>query len=483
MKKFYLLFFLAFSIILVTKGFADWEPFHINSNYTYSLKDNKERVVNILFDSVTQKGKYTILYSSKFIEDRKFSCIDSLEHSIRAKNLYQSRLVPDSICFDDKYIYFQLPNSSKNYLYFPYNGNIGDSVITQKSDYLNYLFKIENKEYSLSSDSVITIGVYEVGSNNSYSKKVTTLKISKMLGFLQYSTFNTYYISELELEGIKSTENQIGFVATNEDISRMANNIIKALGSYHTGDMLSWYIDDYNIENSGYYLDSITNVIYEGNKKIFFFNRTKYFNNYKVYSNGQYIIDSTELYAQFTKPINSFNLNIPYIFLTQDEEEWGRPVHYLDCYYKTENNVLKDSLSIKYYGTFVNSNCMPTSPTDVDYSCEFNGTTGFAEYKYGNGNIILLGIKLSDGTIIGNYNIVSVQENYITSRFLSPNPVFDKLNLYNLPANAMSYEIYDQLGIKVSGGIIANEIDVSTLPAGIYFLKIGNEKPRKFIKV
>jgi hypothetical protein len=65
---------------------------------------------------------------------------------------------------------------------------------------------------------------------------------------------------------------------------------------------------------------------------------------------------------------------------------------------------------------------------------------------------------------------------------LFPNPTTNKLKIKEIPDGATKYEIYNHLGAIVSEGVISNEIDVSTLPAGTYFLKIGNTQ-KKFVKI
>jgi len=65
-----------------------------------------------------------------------------------------------------------------------------------------------------------------------------------------------------------------------------------------------------------------------------------------------------------------------------------------------------------------------------------------------------------------------------------PNPTTNKLKIKEIPEGVTNYEIFDQKGIKVSEGIISNEIDVSMLAAGSYFLSFKNgQKPIKFVKI
>ncbi len=77
---------------------------------------------------------------------------------------------------------------------------------------------------------------------------------------------------------------------------------------------------------------------------------------------------------------------------------------------------------------------------------------------------------------------LSVKE--VTRKILElfPNPTTNELKIKEIPDEVTKYEIYNQIGIKVTEGMISDEIDVSTLPAGTYFLKIGNTQ-KKFIKI
>jgi hypothetical protein len=79
---------------------------------------------------------------------------------------------------------------------------------------------------------------------------------------------------------------------------------------------------------------------------------------------------------------------------------------------------------------------------------------------------------------------VGIKEHGKNSKLtINPNPTSDKLTLSQIPDGAENFEIFDNLGIKVSEGLLGKEIDISFLPVGIYFLKLNNTaKPLKFIK-
>jgi hypothetical protein len=47
------------------------------------------------------------------------------------------------------------------------------------------------------------------------------------------------------------------------------------------------------------------------------------------------------------------------------------------------------------------------------------------------------------------------------------------------------YNIFGECVLTVETGLrpVSTKIDISALPAGVYFVKIGAEKPRKFVKM
>lgn len=79
-------------------------------------------------------------------------------------------------------------------------------------------------------------------------------------------------------------------------------------------------------------------------------------------------------------------------------------------------------------------------------------------------------------------NITNVVENSNGRMAIYPNPTHDVLILES--PDAMGYSIINLTGRKVKEGLVKNAsettIDVSDLPAGMYFIKVGNET-RKFV--
>jgi hypothetical protein len=88
----------------------------------------------------------------------------------------------------------------------------------------------------------------------------------------------------------------------------------------------------------------------------------------------------------------------------------------------------------------------------------------------------------------GNSPLLSIPENELALVNISPNPVIDKINIKtNLPLQ--SIKIYDATGKKINVPVLKNrkKIDISSLVAGIYYLKIQlkdtNSIIRKIIKL
>jgi hypothetical protein len=76
---------------------------------------------------------------------------------------------------------------------------------------------------------------------------------------------------------------------------------------------------------------------------------------------------------------------------------------------------------------------------------------------------------------------VSVSENQVSEISFYPNPSDNGLFFVNGLANEL-YEVFDISGkLVASGNIRANQIDLSQLEAGSYFIKVGDYKPSQVI--
>ncbi|PBQ33512.1 hypothetical protein CNR22_17590 [Sphingobacteriaceae bacterium] len=81
----------------------------------------------------------------------------------------------------------------------------------------------------------------------------------------------------------------------------------------------------------------------------------------------------------------------------------------------------------------------------------------------------------------------SLNEEELQKVILYPNPVKDKLNIEGFVTSNLSYEIFASDGKRVktfnpASFALESQVDVSTLAAGIYFLKITDDQTKKYLK-
>ena len=110
--------------------------------------------------------------------------------------------------------------------------------------------------------------------------------------------------------------------------------------------------------------------------------------------------------------------------------------------------------------------------------------------NYFNGSLDDIGIwnrALTPNEISILYqSTLSVDPFSTSSVKIYPNPASDFLQLEVAAENiGTAYQIFDDLGRIVATGTMVDtttEVSVSSLKTGLYFVKIGEQKPLKFIK-
>ena len=124
------------------------------------------------------------------------------------------------------------------------------------------------------------------------------------------------------------------------------------------------------------------------------------------------------------------------------------------------------------------------SATATDPNATVTGT-GVQQLATG-ANHFTITVTAEDGVTTETYTItviradVGVDEHRLSNITLHPNPTTGELTITNYELGITSVEIYDIYGRKISSHhlILSSSyhlINISHLPAGIYFLKIGNE--------
>jgi hypothetical protein len=156
-----------------------------------------------------------------------------------------------------------------------------------------------------------------------------------------------------------------------------------------------------------------------------------------------------------------------------EKNEWGYPLLLADYIYNSD--------SCKFDGM--------VSEQEIWYLFPKVGLAFFQGFgDFGQGLTTLEAYTL-DGKLYGSIPEVfnSVNDNETNNLLLFPNPTSDKLTLSQIPDGTVSYEIFDIFGERVLSVETIHElslqIDVSSLQTGVYFLKLNNQPPVKFIKL
>jgi hypothetical protein len=93
---------------------------------------------------------------------------------------------------------------------------------------------------------------------------------------------------------------------------------------------------------------------------------------------------------------------------------------------------------------------------------------------------------------LSDFGLSDIEDNFSSqnNEIISPNPASDYINvdmsfLRMHESEIKIYNIFGECVLTVETGLrpVSTKIDISALPAGVYFVKIGAEKPRKFVKM
>jgi WD40 repeat protein len=106
-----------------------------------------------------------------------------------------------------------------------------------------------------------------------------------------------------------------------------------------------------------------------------------------------------------------------------------------------------------------------------------------------NGKFIAFSIGRTIGVFKTHFDDVSVNEPFEPDRILYPNPTNDYINIIVQNIETIQeigiYNIFGErvMTVETQNFVSLQKIDVSSLPPGVYFLKVGNAKPMKFMVV
>ncbi|OGU57865.1 MAG: hypothetical protein A2X64_10240 [Ignavibacteria bacterium GWF2_33_9] len=206
--------------------------------------------------------------------------------------------------------------------------------------------------------------------------------------------------------------------------------------------------------------------------------KNKFLNSLKIDKNGFVYLGLTKLFT--------FDRDTTWT-VYKDNSFYTRDI--MDIDFDINNNIWL-SLEVPMGGLAYSSDLINWTGIDTLNSPLPNDNVySLAIDNYGNKWIGTYGGGLAvyrKGGVVGVKDIIS---NYNSDLQFYPNPVFSTFSLSQIPEGSVKFEIFDIFGNRVLSVEIMHEsslqnIDVSFLPAGIYFLKFNNQsKPIKFMKI
>ncbi len=476
-------FIIVFLLLPSCHLFSNWVPFL--SNFTYQYSANKYEILAISFTEPVFANENQVIYSHKHILNRSNYCFDTLLKFPSIFSFLPFNLL-DSIVYNNKYIYLTSTTHK-----IPISDSVGTSFITadtSKKGITSHKYIIREKYPTItfnSQDSLIVIDKYTRNPNVANFTFIGALILSKKFGFIELILPDDS--GPYKLVGLSDGNSTFGsYVHTKLEEQR----IIEQISSRKTGDKYCWNVY-YNptSKNNRILIDSIVSVdMADSILTLHVYRETFHTSNEVDY----YLIATS--FEKIT-----FDLKYFKSIIASNTSSWQIPKGTLPFFkdldglmmvpYKSPIALLGNdnfSICIASFGLYINPiNCKFAFIIDEHPSITFDSKYGISKIKLGFDSMVLLGILKSDGTKIGHYfkpNNVSDVINLSLS--LSPNPVTDKLTLINIPDNATEFEIYDQFGNRQISGLISGQIDVSLLPAGVYFIKLNNsQRPLKFLKI
>lgn len=477
--------------------------YEVNGLMIEDSLNTKDRVLEIktdmLIDVHEGYSTFHLINPLKAVENHK--CYAELREMHQYDPSFNGLLIDSFLVFDNKFILFEKIRSSYNKYYkleIPIFPTKGDSI--DNNEYTIKYSGINNQEiFPGILDSVKT---YSIIFKNE-SKDEFLFKLSKNFGIVYYEVFNEFiHIPKagrvpLELIGIENKYQTEGI--TNPKVWD-ANNFF----SLKVGDVKYWV---YQYSKNSYYLDavkffkdSLVDVFQNSERISFKFDRYEFgeggVNKVIIYENYQKdqiqnILDyPTSNIFLLKLPVNDINdfgsndkLAISGNFVTFDEKlidnkNWGYSF------------LLNKELKFLDSCVFLESSNSAVIRIFPEIGLVFQRFMG----DFGGDAQNLIGYTINNktyGDLLPNFTSFT---DFLTNKFtFFPNPTSVKLTLSNIPDGAMSFEIFDIFGVIVlsTPSSLSDatpqegnyEIDVSGLTSGIYFLKLNNQQPVKFIKL
>lgn len=524
MKRTTLLIF-ATLLSTINIAFADnWLPFNPGQKSYYQIKNyyseqilNKymmqddNRIIPFNYDSLTIRNNVKCYYSKEFIESyTNYKCLKSLYDSIYLKSetpeWFCNRMQPDSFSISndtlmicDKYLYSELPTFKFNTLKIPFNLQVGDSF--SQDLYTLFYDKIEYKTiFKNIADSIRTYRILYKKTKDGEIFEDYILELSKTYGLVRFSLWDNFLFRDIKLQTrqeFKLCGFELNFQKYGEVPSDYSSD---SFFNQKVGDIKFWsYItrdDALNEVKEGFMKDSLKVINNINNKLIFNYDRTKLYDGKWTEYDVCEVYDKTELddILNNSGRVLSF-LKFPVVESFQQYIE--NPLNIELCGNYVSNPIWSKNINswgyyIQHFVGWDFDSCKYVNQSNIEnelmifpgIGCTYSESKG----DFGGSVQILLAYKSGDNLLGMIPEPLSVNQNVNSDLIIiSPNPTFEKLTISQIPDGAVSYEIYDIFGNRVLSVETIHElspqIDVSMFSPGIYFLKLNNKNPIKFVKI
>ena len=276
------------------------------------------------------------------------------------------------------------------------------------------------------------------------------------------------------------------------------NPTMLEINNFSVGDVLEWG-DYYYLGSSGYHSEAFLDTIYSVTTGAYstFYTTTEHTNTTDFSVSG---LSTTTTFSAGHGTSGIYADTSQLFDLNKLPEEWGSSYFYN---YFRDSTILQGDpgsspcsadiyvVNVDYKGEFLGGDMNAMMPiTNYSYGIGY-GQTGIYDYNYtldhwrqksyiyiDNSGNECGGFARLIAAAVKNVNPTSNEVN------IFPNPAHDKLNIVST-GGINEVSVCDLLGqVFLTGNYSQDklEIDVSALPAGLYFIKINGYETRKFVK-
>jgi hypothetical protein len=492
---------------------ADWEPFPTEQISYFTLKDH---LTDKCFFPDKRLNDYTVSYRFDSIRNEPNGARTFYSARLKNYNIYKNCDLAIINGISNYYGYYNLRVDSismRNDTIFYFDNSYTE---TPKKKFKEFFIPIYMKAFDLIEqeafflkdkgisyeqifpglyDSVRTYGIKQ----KSGEQKIIELKLSKHYGIIKFPPFVNLLCDIYDEKLIFKLS---GVNAKNREKHGLNPELFDPdeFFTLKVGDEKYWIMEEIMGQYSSWFIkNKITSIQRNEDSIVIYKSNTVYDNNTKKYE----YYNSSEKYF-FSELLRLKEKNDQEIFVT-NRQSFGDEGRML---IETGGGLLffgrpliqstKSSTMLEFNGQMVDPACEISHVTDIYWFKVFSPVVGLSHiYSHGfSGSYTELVGYTKDGVLYGECpQPLAVDDTEIDlSISVSPNPATDYITI-DLSFQHMQeseIEIFDIFGNEIHPPRLASQatpqegnlrIDISSLNAGVYFVRIGSEKPVKFIKI